>query len=109
LIVDWRFNIVGKRKAPQTNIWLQKYENGYAPAYWKANLAVDYKISHTIKLQFLVYNVFNEQYYGVGRETGRGFVDDYNYQTNINPAGFSPAYHPQPGRTIYFNLTFSFF
>jgi outer membrane cobalamin receptor len=91
LITDFRINHVGQRKAQATNKWLQTYKNGYAPSYTKANFVITYRI--------IVNNIFNEQFYGVGRESGSGFIDDYDFQNNINPDGFIPAYHPQPGRT----------
>ncbi|QGY46782.1 TonB-dependent receptor plug domain-containing protein [Maribellus comscasis] len=101
---DFRANYVGKRKAQETNQWLQTYENGFAPSYLKANLVVSYRFLQSFTAQLIANNVFDEQYYGVGRETGSGFVDDYDYQNNVNPDGLIPAYHPQPGRTFLVSL-----
>ncbi|MBT3750181.1 MAG: TonB-dependent receptor [Bacteroidetes bacterium] len=108
IIVDFRINYVGKRKANITNIWIQTYENGFAPSYLKANLSVSYKFMDDFTFQLIGNNIFNEQYYGLGRETGSSFIDSYDPQNNINPAGHIPAYHPQPGRTISANLIYKF-
>ena len=106
LITDLRINMVGKRKAPETNTWLQTYENGFAPSYLKANLTISYKLTSSIMAQVLVDNLFNERYYGIGRESGSGFIDDYDYINNVNPDGFIPAYHPQPSRSAHLKLTY---
>ncbi len=106
LMLDLRMNYVGKRKAPETNIWIQTYENGFAPAYTKFNFNISYKIFDYLKAHLTIYNILNEQYYGIGRETGSGFIDEYNYLTSTNPDGHIPAYHPQPGRTYLLSLRF---
>ena len=106
LTVDCRMNYVGKRKAQSTNTWLQTYENGYAPSYTKFNLAVSYNFLQHFTARLVINNVLDEQYYGIGRETGSGMVDDYNYITNINPEGHIPAYHPQSGRTYLISLIY---
>ena len=106
LNINCRVNYVGKRKAPLTNVWLQTYYNGFASSYKKMNLIIGYKVFKYFTFQLIINNLLNEQYYGVGRETGNSFVDDYHYQNNPNPSGFIPSYHPQPGRTFIFNLKF---
>ncbi len=106
LNINCRINYVGKRKAQSTNEWLQKYENGYAPAYKKVNLVVTYKFLKRFSLQIMAKNLLNEQFYGVARGAGSGMIDDYNYLTNTNPAGFIGAYHPQPGITFLVSLGF---
>jgi len=106
LMLDLRMNYVGKRKAQQTNLWLQTYENGFAPSYKKFNLNISYKFIKHFTAQLTINNLLNEQYYGIGRETGSGFIDNYYYRTNPNPEGHIPAYHPQPGRTYTVNLIF---
>ena len=105
-MIDLRMNYAGKRKAPETNLWLQTYENGFAPSYTKLNLNISYYFHKQFTIQLNIRNLLNEQFYGVGRETGSSFIDDYNYRTNPNPEGFIPAYHPQPGRTYTLNLFF---
>lgn len=106
LTTDFRMNYVGKRKAHKANTWLQRYEQGYAPAYTKFNMSVSYVFTEKLTAQILLYNLLDTKYYGHGRETGSGFIDDYDYLNNINPTGHIPAYHPQPGRTYLVNLIF---
>jgi outer membrane cobalamin receptor len=101
---DLRMNYVGKRKAPESNIWMQEYQSGYAPSYLKFNLNLTLKINEIIYAQIKIDNLFDEKYYGVGRESGSSFIDRYDYQTNINPEGIIPAYHPQPGRNYLISL-----
>ncbi|MCP4155132.1 MAG: TonB-dependent receptor, partial [bacterium] len=108
LNVNFRANCVGKRKAQATNAWLQKYEKGFAPGYIIANLVLTFKGFKRIKPQLIVKNLFDKQFYGVARETGSGMIDDYDYRTTPNPSGFIPSYHPQPGRTIMFNVKYEF-
>jgi outer membrane cobalamin receptor len=104
LKTDLRMNFVGKRKAPESNIWMQEYKQGYAPSYTKFNLNITLNINKIVSAQLKIDNLFNEKYYGVGREAGSSFIDDYNYQTNINPNGIIPPYHPQPGRNYLVSL-----
>ncbi len=106
LTTDLRFNYVGKRKAPLTNKWLQTYKKGYAPSYLKTNWVLSYKLSSHLMAKLVIENLFNTQYYGVGRESGSGFIDDYDYINNVNPDGLIPSYHPQPGRTFFINLKY---
>ncbi len=107
-ISDFRINYVGKRKAPISNTWIQTYENGYAPHYLKANLSISYKFCKEFTIQLIANNLFDEQYYGLGRETGSSFIDSYDAQNNINPVGHIPAYHPQEGRTFLANFIYKF-
>ncbi|MEN8248285.1 MAG: TonB-dependent receptor [Bacteroidota bacterium] len=106
LITDFRINYVAKRKAKDTNTWIHTYENGYAPSYLKANLTTTYRLNDQFSFQLIVNNIFNKGYYGLGRETGNGFIDDYDPLFNPNPLGHIPAYHPQPGRTFLGNIIF---
>ncbi|MCW3808011.1 TonB-dependent receptor plug domain-containing protein [Plebeiibacterium marinum] len=103
---DFRVNYVGKRKAPITNKWLQTYKDGYAPSYFKANWVTSYRFNQNLMAQLIVNNVFNTQFYGIGRENGSGFINDYDYINNVNPDGYIPPYHPQPGRNLYVNLIY---
>ncbi|MCP4219129.1 MAG: TonB-dependent receptor, partial [bacterium] len=103
--VNFRVNGVGKRKAPATNRWMQTYENGYAPGYIKANLAItlrNFIKNNRLEAQLVIRNVFDKQFYGVARMTGSSFIDEYDPVTNFNASGYIPSYHPQPGRTIMF-------
>ncbi len=106
LTSDIRFNYVGKRKAALTNTWLQTYHNGYAPSYFKANWVVSYKLNSNLMAKIVIDNILDTSYYGVGRESGSGLIDDYDYMSNVNPDGLIPAYHPQPGRTFFINLIY---
>ncbi|NOY51001.1 MAG: TonB-dependent receptor [Chlorobi bacterium] len=107
-IVDLRFNYVGRRLAPSTNQWLQRNENGYAPSYLKGNLVITYRIANQFSLQFIVNNILDEQYYGLGRETGNGYIDAYEHGSNSNPEGHIPSYHPQLGRTFLATISYKF-
>jgi len=108
LNINCRINYVGKRKAQSTNKWLNTYEGGYAPAYKKVHLVISYQLNKKFTFQLSGKNIFNEQYYGIGREAGAGMIDEYDYQNNPNPEGFVPAYHPQAGRTFLLNVTYHF-
>jgi len=111
LNVNFRANCVGKRKAPESNMWLQNHENGYAPSYFKANLVLTLKRlfkNINITPQIVIKNIFDAEYYGIGRQTGEGNRDVWNPVTNPNPPGFVPAYHPQPGRTFMINIKYSY-
>ena len=106
LTSDFRINYVGKRKAPLSNKWLQTYKNGFAPSYLKANWVILYKFTPQFMSQLILNNIFNEKFYGIGRESGSGFIDEYDYINNVNPNGFIPAYHPQPKRTVFLKLIY---
>ena len=108
LIFNLRSNYVGKRKAPPTNLWMQQYEKAYAPSYFLLNLVTSYHINYRFSVQLKIDNLLNHRYYGLGRETGSGFIEDYNNLTNINPDGHIPAYHPQKGMSYLFSLIYRF-
>ncbi len=102
--LNLRMNYVGERRAQTTNQWLQVYRDGYAPSYTKTNLALTNKSFKSFELQLLIMNLFDKDYYGVGRRSGDSFSDDYDPVDNVNPDGFIPPYHPQPGREIFLVL-----
>lgn len=104
LNINARANIVGRRKANEQNTWLQANEGGYAPAYKKVNLAITYNGFKNFQPQLVIRNLFNEQYYGVGRDTGSNTGDLIAPPTGDNIQ--VPSYHPQPGRTITLLLKF---
>lgn len=107
LNIHCRLNFVGKRKAPESNTWLKNHENGFAPAYKKVDLVLTLNRlfgSIDLKPQLIIKNLFDEEFYGVGRQAGSGDRDQWNPVSNPNPPGFIPAYHPQPGITFMFNL-----
>ncbi len=98
--IDLRLNHVGPRNVPDTN----RYFVGKAPSYTKVNMALsspELIFSQAIfKVKLIVHNVLDEQYYGLGRQDGSSLKSDYDIESNINPNGFIPAYHPQPGRRL---------
>ncbi len=107
LNINFRVNHVGKRKVPATN----SYFANHAPGYTKANLTltgknIGGKWLKRVKVepQLIVKNIFDEDYYGVGRQAGSSDRTQWNANTNPNPPGFIPPYHPQPGRTWFFNV-----
>jgi len=61
--LDIRVNYASKRKADESNTWLQTYKNGYAPDYTVTHLAFTYHLNASLKGQLLINNLFNEQYY----------------------------------------------
>jgi len=108
LNVNFRLNYVGKRRAQPTNLWVQNNVGKDAPSYLKSHLVVGYTGLANVDVQVIVKNLFDEQYYGLARESGNSNIDDYDYETAPNPPGFIPAYHPQPGRTTLLRATFQF-
>ena len=107
LNVNVRTNYVGRRKVPDDNA----YFTDYAPGYTKTNLTLTCKNcfgKRKIEPQLIVKNVFDKEYFGVGRQQGNSDRTLYDPVTNPNPPGFIPPYHPQPGRTFYFNVRFIF-
>ena len=108
LNVNFKLNYVGKRRAQETNVWIQNHVGSDAPSYLKTHLVVGYTGLDNIGFQLIVKNLLDEQYYGLARESGNSNIDDYDYRTVSNPSGFIPAYHPQPGRTAMLRATFQF-
>jgi len=110
LNANFRVNVVGKRKAPETNTWLQENEGGYAPGYAKGNLVLSLRrfVDDRLEIQLSVTNMTDTRFYGVARGAGGNMRRDFDPVTNPNPPGFIPAYHPQPGRTILLGAKFRF-
>jgi len=111
LNINFRVNYVGKRKVPVTNAFF----NNHAPEYFKANLAFTgknlvndplWKVD--VEPQLIIKNLFDEDFVGVGRQSGSSDRNAFDPDTNPNPAGFIPPYHPQPGRTWFFNVKFTY-
>jgi len=102
--VNLKGNYVGKRAVPETNTYFE----GKAPSYTKFDLVITWTNlfgSAGLDTQLILNNIFDEGYYGVGRQSGSSLRSDYDPATNPNPTGFIPAYHPQAGRTIYWSLS----
>ena len=105
LNVNLRTNHVGDRKTPASNT----YFDGEAEGYTKFDLVLTWSGLFDIKnldSQLLVNNLFDESYFGVGRQSGSSDREEYDPLTNPDPQGFIPAYHPQPGRTIYWTVNY---
>ncbi len=103
--INLKANYVGSRTTPVSN----RYFDGKAPSYTKLDLVlswVDLFEYSGLSSQFIVNNMFDESYFGVGRQAGSSIRDEYDPATNPDPAGFIPPYHPQPGRTIYWNISY---
>ncbi|TQV75393.1 TonB-dependent receptor [Aliikangiella marina] len=103
--VNMRVNYVGKRETPESNT----YFNSKAPGYTKVDLVLTWAELFDkpgLSTQLTVNNIFDESYFGVGRQSGSSVAGEYDPATNPDPAGFIPAYHPQAGRTIYWNITY---
>ena len=103
--VNMRLNYVGKRETPLSNT----YFNDKAPSYTKFDLVLTWAelfSKQGLSTQLVLNNLFDESYYGVGRQSGSSISSEYDPASNPDPAGFIPAYHPQAGRTIYWNVTY---
>lgn len=108
LNVSFRSNIVGTTKVPASN----GYYDNEAPGYKKANLTltwINWQLNGlSISPQLVIKNLFDTAYAGVGRQDGRSDANAYHPTNNPNPEGFIPGYHPQPGRSLMFNLKAQF-
>lgn len=106
--INWRTNVVSKRKVPASNGYFERY----APSYHKTNLTISWlniQIAGIhLKPQLIVKNLFDQEYVGVGRQSGNSSASEYHPATNPNPSGFIPAYHPQPGRSVWLTLDMQF-
>ena len=125
-----RANIVGKVKAPASNVYFQPKTQASIDAigydYVTENIPDGYLSGHTIinatisgknlfpdkkwniTPQLIIKNLLNTQYANIGRQSGDGARPVNAIQSTIyNPQGFIPAYHPQPGRTILVSLRFN--
>lgn len=102
-----RMNHVGKTRAPITNTWMWRNEGGYAPAFTKFSMTLTMKSfwKGRFQPQLLIDNLFDEDYYLLGRQDGSGDVSLYDSTSldpaDANPPGFIPAYHPQRGRSVF--------
>jgi len=130
LNINLRANYRGKVKAPlsnkyfypktQSSITEAGYDymtkdspDGYMDSIFLLNLSITgknlFKTKINIEPQLIIRNLLNRDYMGIGRQSGSGVrpVDEIQPQIH-NPLGFIPAYHPQPGQEIFFNLKFIF-
>ncbi|MCE9501419.1 MAG: TonB-dependent receptor plug domain-containing protein, partial [Leptospira sp.] len=130
LNINLRMNWTGKRKAPSTNTYYNPYDynftgskngypyvtegtpDGYLSGYTIYNLTLTLKNFFgfaNIEPQLMVLNLLNTSYVGMGRQSGNAQRPVDSIQPTIqNPNGFVSPYHPQPGREIYFQLTYRY-
>jgi outer membrane receptor for ferrienterochelin and colicin len=114
LNVNLRCNYVGSTLAPTSNTYIWRNHGGKAPAFTKFNLTLTLKkwIGGRVEPQLIVRNLFDEHYFTLGRQDGRSDIVNFNSQSQlaseINPLGFTPAYHPQQGRTVFLNCRYRF-
>ncbi len=105
--INLKSNFIGKRKTPSSN----SYFDGSAPGYSKIDLVlswVDLLDQKGLSTQLIFNNLLDEKYYGVGRQSGSSRREDYSPINNADPVGFIPAYHPQAGRTFFWNVSYKF-
>ena len=100
LNINLRFNHVISRQTPLSN----HYFNGKAPSFHVANLLLSYQGWHmnriTITPSIEIKNLFDKDYLGVGRQDGSSQISQFDPNSQIDPSGFIPPYHPQSGRVI---------
>jgi outer membrane receptor for ferrienterochelin and colicins len=129
LNINLRMNWTGRRKMPDTNRYYQPYDynfatqnydymnagykaNGYMAGYTIFNLTLTLKNIFAfaeLEPQLTIRNLFNKSYMGVGQVDGNATRPIDSMQPLVqNPAGLNPAYHPQPGREVFFQLTYRY-
>ena len=108
LTIDLRANHLINRNAPTSNAYFDKH----APSLSLYNLvlsAPNLTISGiNLTPQLIVKNLFDKQYTLVGRQDGASDINEYDIERNADPQGFTPAYHPQMGRTLALQVLVSF-
>lgn len=110
LNINLRMNYVGRRKAPALN----SYFDDYAPSYQLVNLVLTWqpkwlsRHQFAVKPQLVIKNLFDRDWYGLGRQGGASDKSLLDLDANPNPPGFSPPYHPQYGRVWMFNIKVDF-
>ncbi|MCB1190432.1 MAG: TonB-dependent receptor plug domain-containing protein [Leptospiraceae bacterium] len=121
---DIRLNWVSRRKAPTTNRYFQPYDygftkypyvtegtpDGYMSGYTLVNLTLGYDNMFGVarlSSKLIIRNLANKAYSGMGRQSGSATRPIDALQPSIqNPDGFVSPYHPQMGRTVYFQLSY---
>lgn len=108
LAVDLRANHLIGRNAPISNAYFSDNVENLS-LYNLVVSAPNLNFSGvTLTPQLIVKNLFDKQYVLVGRQDGASDVNAYDINNNADPDGFTPAYHPQLGRTLAFQLLVSF-
>lgn len=128
LNLNLRMNLVGRRKAPLTNKYYQPYDfnftskfypyqiegkpDGYMSGYALLNATITYKELFNIdglEIQIICRNLLNNAYSGMGRQSGNAVRPIDSLQPAIrNPEGFVSPYHPQPGREVFFQISYRY-
>jgi len=123
--IDLRANWVGRTRAPSTNRYFQPYDDawasnnydyvvrpgadGYTDSFFVGNLTIRGKnlFGDWLKLEpvLMFRNVWDTQYGTLGRQSGSG-TKPIDSSGIPNPAGFIPAYHPQPRFEFFFKLDY---
>lgn len=123
--IDFRANWVGASKAPATNLYYHpkneawaraNYDyvtapnaNGFADAYFVGNVTIRGKNLFgdwlTLEPVLMFRNVWDTDYVTLGRQSGSA-TRPVDQASVANPAGFAPAYHPQPGFEFLFKLEY---
>lgn len=128
--INVRCNYYGKVKAPESNRYfypktpqtiaevgydymVEDDPDGYTDGFFLVNMTLTGKnlFGNNLRLQpqLIVRNLLGTKYVQMGRQTGSGLRPVDGIQPTIaNPVGFSPAYHPQPGREIFLALSYTF-
>ena len=128
--LNLRCNYYGRVRAPETNLYFypktpqtvqevgydyvrETDPDGFLDGFFLVNMTLTGKnlFGEALRLepQLIVRNLLGTEYMQMGRQSGSGVRPVDGVQPSIaNPAGFIPAYHPQPGREIYFSLRYQF-
>ena len=130
LNVNLRSNWRGRVKAPLSNRYFypkdpdsiaqvgydyvtEKDPDGYMDGEWLVHLTLTgrrlFGDDGGLTPQLIVRNLLDTGYTGIGRQSGSGTRPVGDLQPQVqNPSGFIPAYHPQPGREIFFRVSYDF-
>ncbi len=108
LTIDFRANHLIGRNAPISNAYFTDNIANLS-LYNLVLSAPNMRFSGvTVTPQVIIKNLFDEQYVLAGRQDGASDITAYDINNNADPDGFTPAYHPQLGRTLAFQLLVSF-
>ena len=125
--VNLRMNWASRVKAPETNLYWQPRDrafedenypyvrargaDGFGPGHFLTHLVVTgrdlFPGDHQLRPQLAILNLFDARWLAMGRQAGSG-VKPQDPSSVSNPAGFSPPYHPQPGREIWFQIQYEY-
>lgn len=109
-----RMNLVGKTLAPKSNRYIWREHGGYAPSFFCVNLTLTLRrvLGDHFEPQLVVRNLLDRDHFTLGRQDGNSDISEWdplgNNSSSIDPSGFTPAYHPQPGRRVLLNMRYTF-